>query len=974
VHCGDVTLQAPDSSFELAELEADRAVAKQMQRRAKEDAKIGKCPGLDIDDPFYKRFLVDNDITTGTKSADLKPEELEALQTANDERQFELNKTALIAEGVILLIALILAIYVYLKIIAAREAAAEKAKADLLAAKAEQARLAVVRKRENEIKREREQKEKNLAAEVTRLQVDGREEQKLIKEKTNAASAKLQKQFQRFERDQAALNRQGDAAENELQTAKKNIVPWVKTEKAHANYLADIEELNVELSKIGASEEVRRKQLADEEEAKKLKEGQRTKQKAEHDTANTLLINDEDSLRKLKTQLNEAQTERTNAVQDEKDTNDAKKSLPTVKKDLAALETKTQQDVGQFETQQKQLNTQLTQQKALKVEQEGLDTKAGIKGGIKAGKQIVDLESKISAVGGKILGAKHKLQDKQAVHDNYADLMKNLTPQQAKAATSTAKRSAEDLDAKYTQADKAFKEKIKAEKVMKRELEALDKAIAGDAATIARIKKSLSTVAESGGCCSTSESAKEKKESDIIKSKINYLRYDASKLRYDHRACEQEITAFNTIIAQSQSTTQSTIQQLETSKEQYAVVQKSFGVDRRRLDLLLNKYQEKKRELEIIQDAVKQTEFAVTANEKEKKKNQTLIRTRDLKREFQEIDVMTTKLAEEIAGACAITCNHEKKEDGNRRNLQRTRAGSVSSSTTVTAPSNPPPTEAPIPLPTPMPSSDDGVYSGSGSGSDSGSRSGYDSNSDDDDASGDVPPTAVVATSKPVEAADTTGGTVVTTVAVAGLVGGHVGCDWKCDSTLRRIDLDVDGKVHQRQGDFVVWRPDRKGNELQISVYDEESSSFKVIKLTINSDDGCLVQEGSTHIVDEGSTRARPTGFVGESLAGALGLDNFGFVENIKYFDPKNPKKTPLQLHRQIFVAEADLGKISRDVYADKRIYILLFAFELFDWMSDWGFYAINTTQDITLKCSMDTQGSGATAFKYDEYVKGRFY
>lgn len=204
-------------------------------------------------------------------------------------------------------------------------------------------------------------------------------------------------------------------------------------------------------------------------------------------------------------------------------------------------------------------------------------------------------------------------------------------------------------------------------------------------------------------------------------------------------------------------------------------------------------------------------------------------------------------------------------------------------------------------------------------------------------------------------------------------------CPWKHDAYITRKDEQMlkDGSigVEKRPGDFVVWRPDRKSNEVRISVYQDEAFGFHVLKFHIDSEWGCLVQDGVPAGVDP-AIPGMPHGCVGYSLDGAISRYNQATnnLEFINVFLPKNPmnpnEQGVLPLSRRLVVNEEDASKISKEVYQAKWFYIGFFLFELFDWMTDWGFYAINTKQDVTLKCFMDEEGSSFTSFKYDEYVQ----
>lgn len=186
-------------------------------------------------------------------------------------------------------------------------------------------------------------------------------------------------------------------------------------------------------------------------------------------------------------------------------------------------------------------------------------------------------------------------------------------------------------------------------------------------------------------------------------------------------------------------------------------------------------------------------------------------------------------------------------------------------------------------------------------------------------------------------------------------------------------------KANMEPGDFIAWKPERKSAEVRITVWDADADQFGLVTLSIDQGSGCLVQKDSTRPPELN----RPMGFVAETLHEALNcrIENPGNDDDgsLRYFDyaPKvNDHDVKASYHvplkRQLLVSEGDMDEVTELAQTSRSNagFILLFVFELFDWMSDWGFYAINTKQDTTLEACMNDDGNSFSSFKYDEYAQ----
>lgn len=169
-------------------------------------------------------------------------------------------------------------------------------------------------------------------------------------------------------------------------------------------------------------------------------------------------------------------------------------------------------------------------------------------------------------------------------------------------------------------------------------------------------------------------------------------------------------------------------------------------------------------------------------------------------------------------------------------------------------------------------------------------------------------------------------------------------------------------------GDFLVWRKDRKANAFQIFVYDvrykDQLEPYQEVVLEIDDKQGRLVQRGTRD--EHGQPRV-----VSQTLAAAISNrreDNS--VDKIWYTDPDSTRgeRHEVRLQRQVFVGFDDLARVQDDVYPAVHMYIGLFVFEFYDWMTDWGFFAINANGDKTFECGVEAQGNDN--FDYKSYVR----
>ena len=162
-----------------------------------------------------------------------------------------------------------------------------------------------------------------------------------------------------------------------------------------------------------------------------------------------------------------------------------------------------------------------------------------------------------------------------------------------------------------------------------------------------------------------------------------------------------------------------------------------------------------------------------------------------------------------------------------------------------------------------------------------------------------------------------------------------------------------------------MWRKDRKANAFQIYVFDERYKDlpdpYQEIILEIDEDQGKLVQRGSRDA--NGKPRV-----VSQTLATALSTltEDRSSIANIWYTDSESEHE--IRLRRQVFVGYDDLTRVQDDVYPAVHMYIGLFVFEFYDWMTDWGFYAINANGDKTFECGVESEGNDD--FDYTSYVR----
>lgn len=237
-----------------------------------------------------------------------------------------------------------------------------------------------------------------------------------------------------------------------------------------------------------------------------------------------------------------------------------------------------------------------------------------------------------------------------------ADFIKN--------ALETAEKA---KDAQEKEKDRAHS----ATKLLQSEIEKLEITIAGLAINVAINEKNKIAIEktlqddESSGCFGKSRASREKieikklkDEQKILHGRMTELKTEIGDLAHGEKKLENakaEIQKNNLLIANASTRMKEALKQLDS-------VARSYGINRRELDRVIATYEYKSEQLRVIQKTVKTAEQAATEGERLRAKVETVSRTRDLRKEFVNVDVMNTVLAEEIAARCAIRCNHESKE------------------------------------------------------------------------------------------------------------------------------------------------------------------------------------------------------------------------------------------------------------------------------------------------------------------------
>lgn len=335
------------------------------------------------------------------------------------------------------------------------------------------------------------------------------------------------------------------------------------------------------------------------------------------------------------------------------------------------------------------------------------------------------------------------------------------------------------------------------------------------------------------------------------------------------------------------------------------------------------------KEIAIEKRNIKSVENAVTTRGKLRAQAAIDTKVGDLKVEMNNLDAMSTELAEDIAKSCTIVCTHGEgfANDGEGFGDEELEAVQKSTAAEIAA-----------------------------------EGGGDDNDADLEDGS------PVVVDHRRVE------------IDKCDLCDkyGYTNDQIKVGGNAKPKDSEDDSwKDQMKGGDFIVWKPERKASEVRVTVWDDKADKFGLVTLTIDDANGCLVNKDSV----EPQIENRPKGFVAEKLSYALSVRAGGDweIDHLAYFDyaPKlSSHDTQAQYHvklkRQLFVSEKDEEKITKLTQEGRsnKSYIILFVFELFDWMSDWGFYAINTKQDTTLEACMNDEGNSFSSFKYDEYAQ----
>jgi hypothetical protein len=145
----------------------------------------------------------------------------------------------------------------------------------------------------------------------------------------------------------------------------------------------------------------------------------------------------------------------------------------------------------------------------------------------------------------------------------------------------------------------------------------------------------------------------------------------------------------------------------------------------------------------------------------------------------------------------------------------------------------------------------------------------------------------------------------------------------------------------KKDGDFVLWKPDRKGNVVNLTVYNKARGDYQLLTLQIDAETGCIYNDyvhPGTKALRGGDDGKWPAGYAGEKLSVALVPDEAtGLLTNITLypkpdlFHPKGSKGSrPVRLHRQLKVSSEDMYRISTEVYTNKYFYIGQWHFNIF--------------------------------------------
>ena len=781
------------------------------------------------------------------------------------------------------LLALVASYFVYKYIERKREEAMEKAKQDLRDQKIKNSQREREKWKKDRQKILEARREQTLAAEVLDLTQDFQAEKAENERRLAGAQVGEQREREQLNRDLANLtaelgdSRSGLRAELHKKTFELN--RYTHTLKEYHELKADEKAVDDELSAIGAGVEGRKAQAAVV--LKEITSDKATVKRFDEQiqTARDELATLDNEVMFQQDGLSSARQSKVNARSVEKSVNEAAKKLPGAKEKYEKFLVKKGKDDKENLAQARKL---ARDRKALESEYDS-SAAVGDKKQMRAvEKQLNAIDAKIGKLNDKKVTGQKEMERLEDDYTGFSGVLQVYNADSAKADYAAAKATFEELEGKSKEA--AAIAKVKRNEVVQ---------LGQDRAVWEKKVKANKKKHESLSTQLTDKKAETKKRQQLQGKleKINVKRgtLERSKGSYEHTNSSLKLAQDTK--KQIEEEIQTKLATRERKQAELATLQAKYGVDPTRFNRLLFDLQQRMAELKFVSSRVKTAEQAVSKAAKEQLRQRTVLNTAQIKAEFQLEDVMSTKIAEQIAGKYYIKCNHRAVEDG---------VGDVAEFTKAYG--------------------------------------------------DDYSPGSSAVLSKGQKCVN--------------------GCDdyeLRQDVIERRIPMD---------GDWVVWRPERKAREIRVSVYDEELRKYHVIRLTINMDLGCLIQEESEREEKKKLISKMPREFVGYSLAEALRTRDHltGKLSNIILYPPQdalsNTRRAPIKLYRRLYVPVKEMAMVTNEVYQDKRVYIALFAFEFFDWMSDWGFYAINTKQDLTLRCSMDDAESTLSAFKYDEYEK----
>lgn len=533
-----------------------------------------------------------------------------------------------------------------------------------------------------------------------------------------------------------------------------------------------------------------------------------------------------------------ARQSKANARSIQKNVLEAEKKLPSTKKKLVEFKAK----------KVKEDSDRLGDEKKLMAEHAALnrefqrESAANNKKALKSiEKQLGSVTAKIGKLNDKKEAALRDLDRLQEEYNRFTGWLTAYKPAEATAGHVQAKAEFDTLEVAFKNAAAVAKAKLNDVVRLRQDKSGWEKKVKANR----KKYQSLSTQL-------TDKKAEERKRKQLNK-KLEGINVKKEQIKRE-RGTYQHITSAITIDTQTISTIESRIQetvnQLQRSRADLATLQAKYGVDSTLYDALWNEYQIKLAELKYVSSKVKTAEQAVSKAAREQLRQRTVLNTAQIKTEFQLEDVMSTKIAEQIAGKYYIKCNHRRQEESS---------------------SGP---------------KDIGAFT----------------KAYDDDYSqigsavlkdGEKCPNACDAHEIRLDQA----ARYVEVKAVAiyfnlsidlfifiegtgGRVTHAAGCPIPSEPALKLkscFTLELHANLHnsddsqQRRrhpmdGDFVVWRPERKAREVRVSVYDAELRKYHVLRLSIDTTLGCLLQIDSERTEKEKLISKMPKEYVATSL------------------------------------------------------------------------------------------------------------